>query len=109
LNVNGSITVTGILTPPSFSTINFNQLAGTFAVNAFYPDATNYYTEYYLANVLTTTNLALPLSSWTLATNAYFDNTGHLLDYNNGNPVIFYVNLTNPPTFYQLQVFPANP
>ena len=106
LNVNGSIKVAGIMTPPTITKADFSQLAssGAITIYANYPNVTNFTTPYSVtANVLSSTNIALPLSSWTIVTNTYYVVT-NLVDYDSGNPPFtFYVNPTNKASFYILQ------
>lgn len=73
LGVNGTVRVTAVLPPPSISSVDFSTLAGgAITLNAI-NGATNG-----PVNVLTTTNLALPLSSWTTVTTTTFDGSGNL-------------------------------
>jgi autotransporter-associated beta strand protein len=72
LGVNGTVTFTG-LASPDFSGIDYSQLAnGSITINA-----TNGIPNGPVA-VLTSTNLALPLSSWTTNTMTAFDGSGNL-------------------------------
>ena len=102
LNNNGSITVTGFVTPPTITKIDYSQLAS--GVITLY--GTNSYGtgDYVSVNVLTTTNIALPLSSWTLYEAAYFDANGILVDPVNVTPgVTITVDPTQPQNFFMLQ------
>jgi hypothetical protein len=55
-------------------------------------------------NVISSTNLALPLSSWTVVTNTYFDANGNLMDPNTSNPgLTIHVDPAQTPSFYLLQ------
>ena len=102
LNNNGSITVTGIVTPPTITQIDYSQLAN--GVITLY--GTNSYAtgDYMSVNVLTATNIALPLSSWTVYETAYFDANGILVDPINVTPgVTITVDPTQPQNFFMLQ------
>jgi autotransporter-associated beta strand protein len=91
LGVNGTIRVTGILSPPAISSVDFSALAGgTITLNA-----TNG-TPNGLVNVLTTTNLTLPSISWTIAASTMFDGNGNLT-------VPITVDPTLPQLFIKLQ------
>lgn len=93
LGVNGSIAVTAVLPPPAITNVDFSTLSsGTVTLNA--------------ANgapngpviVLTTTNLALPVSTWTgVATNA-FDSSGNLSLPITVNPAL-------PQSYFLLQAY----
>jgi fibronectin-binding autotransporter adhesin len=73
LGVNGTVRVTAVLPPPSFSNVDFSQLAnGTITLNAINGSPSGPVT------ILTTTNLALPLSSWTTVVKTAFDGSGNL-------------------------------
>jgi hypothetical protein len=112
LTVNGSITVTGIVAPPSISKIDYSQLAnGSITFYGTYPNATNYPFGTFTGNVLTSTNMTSPLSSWkVIATGLIDDGTyaqppGQLLDTENVTPyLIITVDPTLPKSFYLLQV-----
>ncbi len=100
LAVNGSIKVTGISSHPSVTKADFSGLAG----GAITLDSTNGIPGT-TVNVLTSTNVALPFSSWTVLTNTIFDSNGNLED-GNGNPGgLTITNLVNdrPQRFYLLQ------
>lgn len=72
LTVNGSIRVAGVLPPPAFSQVDFSQLPiGAITLNAINGAANGAVT------VLSTTNLALPASSWTKVTSGNFDGSGN--------------------------------
>jgi hypothetical protein len=72
LTVNGTIRVTGVLPPPAFSQVDFSQLAnGSITLNAINGALNGPVT------VLSTTNLTLPLSSWTTVTTGNFDGSGN--------------------------------
>ena len=91
LNVNGSITVTNVLPHPSVTKADFSGLAGgtiiLYATNGI-PGTT--------VNVLSSTNLALPLSSWTTVTNATFAGDSTVTN-------VIIVNPAQTPRFYLLQ------
>jgi fibronectin-binding autotransporter adhesin len=99
LTVNGSINVTGVLPHPSVTKADFGGLAGgsiTLNTTNGVPGGT--------VNVLSSTNLALPLGSWTVVTNTTFNSNGNLMDPNSGNPgLTIHVNSTLPLSFYLLQ------
>jgi hypothetical protein len=93
LGTNGSITVTAVLPPPSITNVDFSQLSsGTITLNAFNgaPNGP--------VNVLTTTNLTSPLSSWTTVMSTTFDGNGNL-----NLPIT--VDPTLPQSFFVLQAF----
>ena len=72
LLVNGSVTVTGVQGRPAFSTVDFSQLAnGSITLNATNGAPSGPVT------VLSTTNLTLPLSSWTTVSTGNFDGSGN--------------------------------
>jgi autotransporter-associated beta strand protein len=102
LNAHGAITVTGVVTPPSITKIDYSQLANgqiiLYGTNSFSTG------DYSPVNVLTSTNMALPLSRWTLYESAYFDPTGILVDPVVVTPgVIITVDPTQPQSFFILQ------
>jgi autotransporter-associated beta strand protein len=104
LSVNGSIRVSGIATPPVITKADFSQLAsGAITIYATYPNATNFEDYAVTVNVLSSTNIALPVSSWTVVTNSAYLNNGSLADGNGNVPFTFYVSPTNPASFYILQ------
>lgn len=73
LGVNGQISVTAVLPPPSLTNVDFSALSsGTITLNAINgaPNGP--------VSVLTTTNLTLPLSSWTTVATGNFDPNGNL-------------------------------
>ena len=105
LSVNNSIKVTGILPHPSVTKTDFSGLAG---------GAITFYTTNGIldtaVNVLSTTNLASPLSSWTVVTNTTFNSYGDLNDPNDpDDPLIphpgftIQVNPAQTPRFFILQ------
>jgi autotransporter-associated beta strand protein len=72
LGVNGTVKFIGSATP-AFSNIDYSQLAsGSITINAINGTPNGPVT------VLTSTNLALPLSSWTTNTTTAFDGSGNL-------------------------------
>lgn len=94
LEVNGTIRVTGVISGPSISSVDYSTLpSGIITFNA-----TNG-----LANapvyVLTSTNIGLPLTSWTNAASGTFDAEGNLT----GLPVT--VDPSEAQRFYLLQAF----
>ena len=73
LGVNGSVKVTAALPVPIFSHVDFSMLHnGTITLNAIHglPNGP--------VSVFSSTNLALPLSSWTNITTTTFDGSGNL-------------------------------
>jgi autotransporter-associated beta strand protein len=99
LIANGTITVTAVLPLPSVTKADFSGLAG----GAITLNTTNGIAGTSV-NVLSSTNLALPFSSWKTVTNTTFNANGNLADPNTGNPgLTIYVNPTNSPSFYLLQ------
>jgi fibronectin-binding autotransporter adhesin len=72
LTINGSISVTAV-SPPAISTVDFSGLAGgSITINATNGAANG------TVIVLTSTNLTLPLSSWTPVVTNSFDGSGNL-------------------------------
>jgi autotransporter-associated beta strand protein len=102
LAVNGSIKVAGLSPLPKVTKANFAGLAGGAITLYSTNGAPNT-----IVSVLTSTNLALPLSSWTTVTNTYFDSNGNLEDPNTGNPGLTITNLVNGQAtrFYLLQTY----
>jgi autotransporter-associated beta strand protein len=93
LTVNGSVSVTAVLPLPSIITVDFSGLAGgsiTLNANNGAPNGP--------VSILTSTNLVLPLSSWTTVTTTTFDGSGNL-----SLPIT--VDPTLPQSFYLLQVY----
>jgi fibronectin-binding autotransporter adhesin len=73
LSINGTIRVTAILPPPSFTSIDTSQLASSgiivfHAINGA-PNAP--------VNLLTSTNLTLPIAQWTVLFTGNFDGSGN--------------------------------
>ena len=87
----GTITVAGIVPPPAISSVDYSQFAnGTitlYATNGLQSGA---------LTLLSTTNLTLPLSDWTLVTTGNFDGSG---DYNTA----ITVDPTAPAQFFLLE------
>ena len=93
LAASGQITVTGALPPPSIHNADFSALAsGTITLNAINgaPNGP--------VNVLTTTDLTLPVSSWTTVTTTVFDASGNL-------SVPITVDPAQTQSFYLLQAY----
>lgn len=91
LAVNGSIKVMSVAAAPAITTVDYSQLAnGTITINASNGNPNG------PVSVLTTTNLALPLSSWTVLATGNFDGSGNL-----NLPVS--VDPTLPASFFILQ------
>jgi autotransporter-associated beta strand protein len=93
LNLNGQISVASILPPPSITNVDFSGLAsGSITLNAG-NGATNG-----PVNILTSTNLTLPLSSWTTVTSTTFDGNGDLSQTITVDP-------TQPESYFVLQAY----
>ncbi len=91
LGLNGTIQVAAVLPPPAISTVDYSTLAnGYITMNAINGTANG------LVNVLTSTNLAAPLSSWTLVAAGAFDNNGNFSTSVSVDP-------TAPQSFFVLQ------
>jgi autotransporter-associated beta strand protein len=111
LGVNGSIKVAGMVTPPTISKVVYTNFAnGILIFYANYPNATNYSSDSISVNILTSTNLAAPLSSWTVVGNGIFDDgtivqpPGQLIDPSSVTPgAIATVNTNLPNSFFILQ------
>jgi hypothetical protein len=93
LGINGSISVTAF-SPPAISTVDFSGLAGgSITMNATNGAANG------IVIVLTSTNIALPLSSWTPVTTNSFDGSGNLTGLSvPANPAA-------PEQFYTLKAY----
>jgi hypothetical protein len=112
LGVNGSIKVTGFVTPPKFTQVVFTNLKnGMITFYASYPYATNYPSDSLTVNILTSTNLTSPLSSWTVVGSGIFDDgtvaepPGQLLDSVNVTPgTTVTVNTNLPQSYFILQL-----
>jgi len=93
LSASGQITVTAALPPPSIHNADFSALAsGTITLNAINGAPNGAVT------VLTTTNLTLPVSSWTTVTTTTFDASGNL-------SVPITVDPAQPQSFFMLQAY----
>jgi hypothetical protein len=71
--VNGKVTVTGVSAAPAITSVDSSQLAnGTLTLHSTggMPGGA--------VTVLSTTNLTLPLSTWTPAATGNFDSNGNL-------------------------------
>ena len=87
----GQISVTAA-SPPAITNVNFSGLAGgSITLNAAHgvPNGP--------VSVLTSTNLSLPLNTWTTVTNVTFDGSGNLSQ-------VIVVDPTVRQSFYLLQV-----
>lgn len=76
LGVNGTVSVTAVTPPPAITNVDFASLAsGTITLNATggLPNTP--------VTILTTTNLALPLGSWTTTATTQFDADGNILAF----------------------------
>jgi fibronectin-binding autotransporter adhesin len=93
LAVSGSITVTGTLPPPALTNVDFSALAsGTITLHAVNGAINGPVT------VLTSTNLAAPISTWTVVTSTTFDPSGNLSLAITVDPAL-------PQSFYILQAY----
>ena len=80
LGVNGTISVVSY-SPPVISSVDFSTLrSGTITVNATNGLAGG------PVNILTSTNVALPMASWTPVTTNFFDGSGNYTDTVTVNP-----------------------
>jgi hypothetical protein len=76
LEVNGTISVTGIAAGPVISSVDYSQLSsGTLTFNATGGAPGGPF------SILTSTNLTLPLASWTTAQTGDFDGTGSITGF----------------------------
>ena len=76
LEVNGTISVTGIAAGPVISSVDYSQLSsGTLTFNATGGASGGPF------SILTSTNLTLPLASWTTAQTGDFDGTGSITGF----------------------------
>jgi autotransporter-associated beta strand protein len=90
LAVNGSVSVISVLPPPTISSVDYSQAQnGILTFNATNGAAAGPY------ELLTSTNLALPLNQWTIAASGSFDGSGNLTGLNVTNTV-------GPQRFYIL-------
>ena len=96
LNVNGSITLTAVLPPPSFTGFDISQLTSDGLI---FFSATNG-SPNSVVNILTTTNLSAPLSTWTVLTQTSFNNSGII------NQQVVEVNPALPTSYYVIQAQP---
>jgi hypothetical protein len=93
LAVNGQISVTAVLPRPSIQNVDFSGLSGgSITLNAINGNPNG------PVNVLSTTDLTLPLSSWTKVTSTAFDASGNLSLPVSVDPAL-------PKSFYLLQVY----
>jgi autotransporter-associated beta strand protein len=104
LGVNGSITFTGALPPPAIVGVVYTGLAN----GSLFLNVTNGLPNGYL-EVLTTTNISLPLSSWTTnasSVGAWFESDGTLVDPNTGTPggITITVDTNLPQSFLVIKV-----
>ncbi len=73
LETSGTISVTAVAAPPVISSVDYSQLSsGMLAFNATGGAPGGAF------SILTSTNLSLPLSSWTTAATGNFDGSGNL-------------------------------
>lgn len=87
---NGSVSVVAVLPPPVIASVNYSQVeSGILTFNATNGAANGSYT------LLTSTNVALPLSQWTTAAAGNFNGSGNLTGLNVTNTV-------GPQRFYTL-------
>jgi fibronectin-binding autotransporter adhesin len=92
LETTGVITVTGVLPPPAISSFDGSTISsGYVTINATGGIPNGNY------NVLTTTNLSLPLSSWSVAASGQFDGSG------NATGVTITVNPSSSQQYYVIQ------
>jgi autotransporter-associated beta strand protein len=104
LGVNGSVTVTGVLPPPAIVGVVYTSLAN----GSLFLNVTNGLSNGFL-EVLTTTNISLPLSSWTTnasSVGAWFEADGTLVDPNTGTPggITITVDTNLPQSFFVIKV-----
>jgi autotransporter-associated beta strand protein len=112
LDAYGYISVTGIAVPPTLSKVDYSQLKnGSITFYGAYANATNYPFGAFSGEILTSTNMASPLSSWTVVSTGLFDDgtyaqpPGQLIDIENVTPYItITVDPTLPQSFYLLKV-----
>ena len=87
LSVNGKITVTGAIAGPVIGRVDYSQLAnGTLTFNATNGTPNGAY------SILTSTNVALPLASWTTIQTGNYDGSGNIKpprDRESGTPAKF--------------------
>ncbi|HEY3761520.1 MAG TPA: autotransporter-associated beta strand repeat-containing protein [Verrucomicrobiae bacterium] len=93
LAVNGSVSVASVLPPPAVSSVNYSQVtSGILVFNATNGATGGPYT------LLTSTNVALPLSQWTVAAAGNFDGSGNLTGLSVTNTV-------KPQQYYILSAY----
>jgi hypothetical protein len=93
LGANGQISVASVLPPPAISGVDFSQLSsGSITLNAVNGAANG------PVNVLTTTDLTLPISSWTVAATTTFTAGGTL-------NLQVTVDPTQPQSYFMLQAY----
>ena len=93
LNASGQISVTSLMSLPSITNVDYSNLSGgSITLNA------NNGVVNGPVSVLTSTNLASPLSNWTTVTNTTFDSNGNLSVSVTANP-------SSPQNFYLLQAY----
>jgi len=91
LEVNGTVVVTGLVPPPSITTVDFSNLAGgTLVFNATGGGINQPFA------ILTSTNLTLPMNQWSTAATGNFDGSGNLTGFS------FSVDPTHAQSFYRL-------
>jgi hypothetical protein len=92
LSASGKITVTGAIAGPVIGRVDYSQLAnGTLTFNATNGTPNGAY------SILTSTNVALPLSSWTTIQTGNYDGNGNITSLPvNVNPAL-------PQSFYLLK------
>jgi autotransporter-associated beta strand protein len=92
LSASGKITVAGVVAGPVINTVNYSQLAnGTLTFSATNGTPNGAY------SILTSTNVALPLASWTTIQTGNYDGNGNITSL----PVT--VNPALPQSFYLLK------
>lgn len=91
LGVNGTIRVTAVLPPPSFTSASINQSGGYITLNASNGAPNGPYA------ILSSTNIALEVSGWTLVQTGNFDSAGNITG------LTVTADLAQPQQFYVLQ------
>jgi autotransporter-associated beta strand protein len=93
LEVNGTISVTGVIPPPKITSIDASGLAGgTLVFNATGGLASEPFV------ILTSTNLLTPANLWTTAASGNFDPSGNLTSFS-----VTGLDPTLPQSYYRLQ------